>query len=47
MEEGGGERDPLIDHTDDQDDDDGGNVASDGNETTRFVPGDSSTPAPR
>ena len=46
MEEGGGERDPLIDHTDDQDDDNGGNVASGGNETTRFVPNDSSTPAP-
>ena len=41
MAEGGGERDPLIDHTDDRGDDD------EGNETTGFEPGDpgaSSTP---
>ena len=44
MDAEGGERDPLIDHSDDRDDDD------EGNETTGFdpgYPGASSTPATR
>lgn len=39
------ERDPLMAHTDDQDNADEGNLAAGGNETTGFEPGASSTPA--
>ena len=47
MDAEGGERDPLIDDTEDRDDDEGNVASGGGNETTGFEPGDSSTPARR